>query len=71
MQKQYSMLKSSLLFKRNTNLVNNLRIPRTKNAKFSEYYYLSTDIYKDFQIYISVALKRDSCRYLEKVMILA
>ena len=38
--------------------MNNLRIPRTKNAKFSEfYYYLSTDIHKDFQICISVPLK--------------
>ena len=38
--------------------VNNLRIPRTKNAKFLEYYfYLSTDIYGDFQTRISVPLK--------------
>ena len=38
--------------------MNNLRIPRTENAKFSEYYfYLSMDIYGDFQICISVPLK--------------
>ena len=37
--------------------VNNSRILRTKNAKFSGYYfYLNTDIWGDFQIYISVPL---------------
>ena len=38
--------------------VNNSRIPRIKNAKFSEYYfYLNTNIYGDFQICISVPLR--------------
>ena len=38
--------------------VSNSRIPRTKNAKFSEYYfYLNLSIYGDFQICISVPLK--------------
>ena len=37
--------------------VNNSRIPRTTNAKFSEYhFYLKTNIYRDFQICISVPL---------------
>ena len=37
--------------------VNNSRIPRNKNAKFSEYYfYLSTIVYEYFQIFISVPL---------------
>ena len=37
--------------------MNNSRIPRTKNAKFSEYhFYLKTNIYRDFQICISVPL---------------
>ena len=51
------MLKSSLLFKKKQTLLNNLRIPRTKNAKFSEYYfYLNTNIYGDFKICISIPL---------------
>ena len=38
--------------------VNNSIILRTKNAKFSEYYFhLNTNIYGDFQICISVPLK--------------
>ena len=59
------MLKNSLLFKKNTTLrVNNSRIPRTKNAKFSEYYfYLNTNIYRGFQICISVPLIFFGLRY--------
>ena len=38
--------------------MNNLRILRTKNAKFSEYYfYFNTNTWGDFQICISVPLK--------------
>ena len=48
-----------LLRKIQTLPVNNSRITRTKNAKFSEYYfYLNTNIYGDFQIRISVPLSR-------------
>ena len=37
--------------------MNNSRIPRSKNVKFSEYYfYLNTNIWGDFQISISVPL---------------
>ena len=37
--------------------VNNSRIPRTTNAKFSEYhFYLNANIYRDFQVCISVPL---------------
>ena len=37
--------------------MNNSRIPRTKNVKFSEYYfYLNTNIYREFQICIIVPL---------------
>ena len=54
------MLKSSLLFKKTQTLqVNNSRIPRTKTAKFSEYYfYLNKNIYGDFKICISVSLSK-------------
>ena len=44
------MLKSSLLFKKHTNI-------QTKNAKFSEhYFYLNTNMCGNFQICISVPL---------------
>ena len=37
--------------------MNESRIHRTKNQKFSEYYfYLNTNVYRDFQISISVPL---------------
>ena len=37
--------------------MNNSRVPWTKDAKFSEYYfYLNTNIYGDFQIGISITL---------------
>ena len=52
------MLKSSLLLKKFTNFtVNNSRILRIKNVKFSGYcFHLNTNIYRDFQICISVPL---------------
>ena len=52
------MLKISLLFKENTILqMINSRIPTTKNAKFSEYYfYLNLNIWGDFKFCISVPL---------------
>ena len=58
-QKQLNMLKFSLLFKKFTNLrVNNSRITRIKNAKFSEYFLcINTNIQGDFQLCISVPLK--------------
>ena len=49
------MLKSILLFKKNTNF--NSRILRIKNAKFSGYYlYMNKKIQRGFQICISVSL---------------
>ena len=53
------MLKSSLRFKKIQTLrVNNSKILRTKNAKFSEhYFYLNTNMYGNFQICISVPLR--------------
>ena len=46
--------------------VNNLKISRTKNAKFSEYYfYLNTNIYGDFQICISVPLSLGPVKLLQ------
>ena len=45
-QKQQNMLKISLLFKKNINfLVNNLRILRIQNVKFSQYcFYMNLNI---------------------------
>ena len=41
--------------------VNNSRILRIQNAKFSGYYfYTNTGIWKDFQICISVPLKQEA-----------
>ena len=53
------MLKTSLLFKKlQTSRVNNSRILRIKNAKFSGYcFYMNRNIYGDFQICISVPLR--------------
>ena len=55
------MLKSSLLLRKIQTLrVNNSKTPRTKNVKFSDYYfYLNTNIYGDFQICISVPLTKE------------
>ena len=42
-----------------TSLINNLRILRIKNPKFSGYcFYMNTNIYWDFQICIGVPLKK-------------
>ena len=48
MHRQQDMLKSSLLFKKNTNsLVDNSRILRIRNAKFSRYcFYMNRNIWK-------------------------
>ena len=53
------MLKSSLLFKKNITLrKNNSRILTIQNAKFSGYdFYMNTNLWRDFQICISVPLK--------------
>ena len=61
-QKQKNMLKSSLLFRKTTtSRVNNSRILRIKNAKFSGYcFYMNLNIWWDFQICISVPL-REKC----------
>ena len=48
------MLKISLLFKKFKK--NNSRILRIKNAKFSGYFYMNTNILGDFQICISAPL---------------
>ena len=57
-QKQYNMLKISLLFKKFTILrANDSRIIRIKNAKFLGYYFhTNTNVLRDFQICISVPL---------------
>ena len=54
------MLKISLFLKHlQTSRVNNSRILRIKNAKFSGYcFYMNTNLYCDFQICISVPLKK-------------
>ena len=56
--KQYNMLKISLLFNKFTNFTaNNSIILRIRNAKFSGYYfYMNTNIKRDFQICFSVPL---------------
>ena len=72
------MLKSSLPFKKNTTLrANNWRIFGIQNAKFSGYYfYMNTNIRRDFQIcisvtlYISVTLRRQQSLSLISSMIL-
>ena len=47
--------------------VNNSRILRTKNAKFSEhYFYLNTNMYGNFQICISVPLRKVLINFAEK-----
>ena len=60
-QKQQSMLKISLLLKNmQISQINNSRILRIKNAKFSGYFfYMISNIQRDFQIWISVPLNRD------------
>ena len=56
------MLKSSLLFKKNTSFTSELLVNSTENAKFSGYYlHLNTIIYEDFQICISVPLRQFNC----------
>ena len=57
-QRQLNSLKSSLLFKKNAKFrVNNSRILRIQNGKFSGYhFYMNTTKYRDFQICISVPL---------------
>ena len=51
------MLKSSVLFKKNTNFNGNSRIVRIKNAKFSgHYFYTNTNLQGDFQICVRVPL---------------
>ena len=57
-QKQQNMLKISQLFKKNTNFtVNNSRILRIQNAKFSGYcFHMKPNIQSIFQICISVPL---------------
>ena len=57
-KKQENTLKSSLLFKKIQTLrVNNSWILRILNAKFSGYYfYMNINIWRDFQICISVSL---------------
>ena len=54
------MLKISLLFKKIQTLrVNNSRTLTIKNAKFSGYYlYMNSNIWGNFQICISVPLKK-------------
>ena len=56
--KQYNILKISLLFNKFTNFTaNNSIILRIRNAKFSGYYfYMNTNIKRDFQICFSVPL---------------
>ena len=57
-QKQWNMLKASLLFKKFTNSpANGSIILRIKNAKLSGYcFYMNTNLEGDFQICISVPL---------------
>ena len=59
LKKQQNKLKSSLLFRKIQTLgVKNLRTLRIQNAKFSgHYFYMYTNIRRDFQICISVPLK--------------
>ena len=60
LSKQQNKLKSSLLLKKSTNMLraNILRILRIQNAKFSGYYfYMNTNIWRNFQICISVPSK--------------
>ena len=53
------MSKISLLFKKSTSRANNWRILRIKNAKFEGYcFYTNTNIQGNFQICISVSLKK-------------
>ena len=55
-QKQQNLLKINLLFRKLTNL-NNSKIVRIKNAKFSgHHFYMDINIYGGFQICISVPL---------------
>ena len=59
-QKQKNTLKSSLHFKKKkqTLRVNNSKILRIQNAKFSGYhFYMDTKILRDFQICISLPLR--------------
>ena len=56
MQKQYIILKSSLLFKKNANFTGECwRILKIKDAKFFNFVYMNSNI-KNFQFYISVPL---------------
>ena len=58
-QEQHNMLKISIYFLRNLqdSQINNSRIRKIKNVKFSGYcFYMYTNIYRDFQICISVPL---------------
>ena len=56
------MLKSNLLFKKNTSFTSELLVNLTENAKFSGYYlHLNTIIYEDFQICISATLRQFNC----------
>ena len=59
-QKHWNMLKNSLLSNKFTNSrTNDPRILRIKDAKFSVYcFYMNTNIYRYFQICISVTLKQ-------------
>ena len=57
----YKHLETLVYFLRNlqNSRVNNSRILRIKNAKFSgKYYYMNTKIQGDFQICISVPLRK-------------
>ena len=59
------MLKISLLFKKFAKvMVNNSRILRIKNAKFSGYcFYVNKNILGDFQICISVPLSANPTKW--------
>ena len=66
-QKQKSILKSSLLFKKNLNYT---RILRIKNAKFSGYCFnVNPNIQQNFQIGISAPLKQTPKKHLTNIEI--
>ena len=63
-QKQYNMLKISLLFQKNTNFTNNSRILTIKNAKFSGCYFIriygeifKSAFFRDFSFFLSIFTK--------------